>query len=130
MSVLGASFRRNDSVELEVDDEIFLTVIRGNQVVRTAKDVYEADGITFDFTTETASWDDEKMTISPLQADDLKAWFERHADKANMDMVKPKLEEKLNPDVAREIAKYGGKKKRTRKSKRQTRKKTVGARKY
>lgn len=116
MSVLGASFRRNDSVELEVDDEIFLTLIRGNQVVRVAKDVYEADGITFDFTTETASWDDEKMTISPLQADDLKAWFERHADKANMTMVKPKLEEKLNPDVAREIAKYGGKTRMRRKN--------------
>ena len=133
MSALTSRIQRNDSVILEIDDSVFLTRLRGDQVVRVAKDVYEADGITFDFTRERASWDDEgrrfNMPIGPLDADDLKAWFEKHADKANMEIVKPKLEEKMNPDVAKEIAKYGGKKKRTRKSKRQTRKKTFGARK-
>jgi hypothetical protein len=128
MSVLGARIRRNDSVVLEVDDDEYLTTLRGNQVVRVAKDVYEADGITFDFKTETASWDDHEMTISPLQADDLKVWFEKYADQANMEMVKPKLEEKLNPDVVREIGKYGGKKKT--KSKRRTTKKRSSTRKH
>jgi hypothetical protein len=122
MSVLDARIRPDDSVELEVDDEFFLTTLRGDQVERVRENVYEADGITFDFKTEKATWDDEgrlfKMTISPLQVDELKQWFEKHADRANMEIVKPKLEEKLNPDVASKIAEYGGKKKRkTRKSK-------------
>lgn len=122
---------------MEVDDEFFLTTLRGDQVERIGENVYEADGITFDFKTEKATWDDEgrlfKMTISPLQVDDLKQWFEKHADRANMEMVKPKLEEKLNPDVASKIAEYGGKKKRKtrklrkpRKTKRQTTKRTRG----
>ncbi len=137
MSVLGARIRRDDSVELDVDDEQYLTTLRRHQVSRVGKNVYEADGITFDFNTEEANWDDEgrpiKMTIGPLQVDELKVWFEKHADRSNMEMVKPKLEEKLNPDVASKIAEYGGKKKRkTRKSKskRRTTRKRSSTRKH
>jgi hypothetical protein len=135
MSVLGARIRPDDSVELEVDDEIFLATLRGDQVERLGENVYGADGITFDFNTEKANWDDEgrpiEMTIGPLQVDELKSWFEKYADRANMETVKPKLEEKLNPDVAKKIAEYGGKKKRkTRKLRklrklRKTKRKTI-----
>jgi hypothetical protein len=138
MSVLGVRIREDDSVVLDVDDEQFLTTLRKHQVNRVGENVYKADGITFDFNTEEANWDDEgspiKMTISPLQVDELKEWFEKHADRANMEAVKTELEKRTNPDVARNISKYAGKKKRKtrklRKSKRRTTRKRSSTRKH
>ena len=127
MRVLDVWVRDDDTVKLEIEDQETLPVLRGDQAVRREKNVYTASGITFDFNTETAIWDDEKLIISPLQVDELKEWFEKHADRANMEMVKPTLEKKLPGDVVKEIGKYGGKKKRktrklrkVRKSKRRT----------
>jgi hypothetical protein len=130
MNVLDVWVHDDDTVKLSVDvgedDEyVIIPHLRGDQVVRDRKDVYTADGITFDFNTKIASWDDDegrpvKLIISPHQDDDLQKWFEKHTDRKNMEMVKPTLEEKLNPDVVSKIAEYGGKKKRKTRKPRKT----------
>lgn len=126
---------KKDVVRLDINDK-GLGQLSGDQVVRVGQNVYDANGIRFKFERdanvaefkdcETGSfytatfYDDEN---------ELKQWFEKHADNANMQQVEPTLQCELPDDVlniVRNMVKKAGKRKmRKTKKARKTRRRTV-----